>query len=270
LVGGATTIKGDVSSQFLSALLMVGPLARGPLTIHVQGELVSRPYVEMTLSTIRAFGGAVTFDGERCFQFAGGSGYHGARYAIEPDASAASYFFAAAAMTGGRVTVDGLGASSLQGDLRFVDLLRRMGCDVLMTDRSTTVVGAHLKGIDADMRDVSDTVPTLAAVACFASSPTVIRNVAHIRQKESDRVHALATELSKTGLRIEERADGMVIHPGPIQPVAFDTYHDHRMAMALSLIGLRVGGVVIRNPGCVAKTYPDYFADLERLCAGGE
>ena len=265
LPGGSASVRGDVSSQFLSALLMIGPLAREPLTITVAGPLVSLPYIEMTLSTMAAFGARLERDGDEAFRFPGAGGYVGVDYAIEPDASAASYFFASAAITGGSVTVEGLGTNSQQGDLAFVRELERMGCHVDMHAASTTVRGGTLHGIDADLCHLSDTVPTLAAVACFADSPTNIRNVMHIRRKECDRITALTTELSRAGLRIEERADGMVIHPGPITPIAFDTYDDHRMAMSLALLGLRVPGVVIRDPACTAKTYPDFFSDLRSL-----
>ena len=184
---------------------------------------------------------------------------------VEPDASAASYFFAAAAITGGRVTVPGLSAASLQGDVRFVDVLEQMGCEVKRETTGLTVHGGPLRGIDVDMNDISDTVMTLAAVACFAKGPTTIRNVAHIRHKETDRLHALATELRRVGAGVEVFGDGLTIMPGPLHGAAIETYNDHRMAMSLALVGLRVPGVIIRNPGCVAKTYPGFFEDLDRL-----
>jgi 3-phosphoshikimate 1-carboxyvinyltransferase len=187
------------------------------------------------------------------------------QYAIEPDASAASYFWAAAAITGGRITVSGLTRKSLQGDLRFVDLLEQMGCRVEECEAGITVHGGKLRGIDADMNDISDTVMTLGAVACFAEGSTTIRNVAHIRHKETDRIAALATELRKLGAGVEESPDGLTITPAPLRGCAVDTYNDHRMAMSLALVGLKVPGVVIRNPGCVAKTYPGFWQDLGRL-----
>ena len=265
LPGGEVVIRGDVSSQFLSALLMVAPLARGPLTVRVEGPLVSVPYIDMTLATMQAFGAQFERDDHREFRFSGGQGYRGAEYAIEPDASAASYFFGVAAVTGGEVTVPGLGLGALQGDLGFVRELEKMGCRVTMTADATTVQGGQLHGIDTDLCDLSDTVPTLAAVACFADTPTTIRGVEHVRRKETDRLAALATELRKTGAGIQEHVDGLTITPAPLQPAAFDTYKDHRMAMSLSLIGLRVAGVIIRDPGCTVKTYPQYFTDLSAL-----
>lgn len=265
--GGGVNVRGDVSSQFLSALLMAAPLARNNFTIAVDGVLVSQPYVDMTLATMEAFGVTCQRQDYREFFFPAGQKYVGTEYAIEPDASGASYFFGVAAITGGEVSVDGLGERSLQGDLGFVRVLESMGCTVEMTADRTTVQGGRLHGVDVDLCDLSDTVPTLAAVACFADSPTRIRNVAHVRRKETDRIAALVTELRKTGLEIEEHEDGLTIHPGPMQPAAFDTYDDHRMAMSLSLVGLKVPGVLIRDPACTSKTYPEFFADLDRVTA---
>jgi 3-phosphoshikimate 1-carboxyvinyltransferase len=271
-VGDRIRIKGNVSSQFLSALLMVAPLAcpgTDSFTIEVDGPLVSAPYVEMTVKMVRQWGLPIFPDGtefKTCH--AGAHGYQLPvldRYAIEPDASAASYFFAAAAITGGRVTVRNLPENSLQGDVRFVDLLAQMGCQVEKGASGITVRGRHLRGIDVDMNDISDTVMTLAAVACFAEGPTTIRNVGHIRHKETDRLSAIATELRKVGANVEEAADGLTITPGPLRGAAINTYNDHRMAMSMALIGLKVAGVVIRDPGCVAKTYPAFWEDLEKL-----
>jgi 3-phosphoshikimate 1-carboxyvinyltransferase len=191
--------------------------------------------------------------------------YQGLSYAIEPDASAASYFFAAAAITRGEVTVNGLSRDSLQGDVAFCDCLGRMGCDVRYAPDRITVVGKPLVGIDVDMNAISDTVQTLGAVALFAEGPTTIRGVAHIRHKETDRIHALAVELRKLGAEVEERADGLTITPRGLHGAQIDTYDDHRMAMSLALPGLVVPGVVIRDPGCTAKTYPRFFADLKKL-----
>jgi 3-phosphoshikimate 1-carboxyvinyltransferase len=194
--------------------------------------------------------------------------YQSRDYNIEPDASAASYFWAAAAITGGEVAVDGLSADSLQGDVAFVDCLERMGCEVRASD-SITVIGRELRGIDADMNAISDTVQTLAVVALFADGPTTIRNVAHIRHKETDRLSALATELRKVGADVSERPDVLVIEPGELRGASIDTYRDHRMAMSFALAGLRLAGVRINDPQCVEKTYPKFFADLESLTRGG-
>jgi 3-phosphoshikimate 1-carboxyvinyltransferase len=188
-------------------------------------------------------------------------------YDIEPDASAASYFWAAAAVTGGEVTVEGLSTTSLQGDVAFVDCLERMGCGVIREANSITVTGHPLRGIDVDMNSISDTVQTLAVVAAFAEGATTIRNVSHIRHKETDRISALATELRKLGVDAEERPDGLTITPGGHQAAEIATYNDHRMAMSFALAGLRIPGVRIRNPACVNKTYPLFFEDLSALTA---
>jgi 3-phosphoshikimate 1-carboxyvinyltransferase len=268
--GEGAVLKGDVSSQFVSALLMVAPFNHsGHLCIKLTGPLVSEPYVRMTERMMLDWGACWRFDAtERLyvFDFESMAGYLGREsYAIEPDASAASYFWAAAAILGGRVTVTGLTEHSLQGDVAFVDVLQQMGCRVEKCDAGITVHGAQLRGIDVDMNAISDTVMTLGAVACFADGPTRIRNVAHIRHKETDRIAALATELRRLGAEVEEFVDGLQITPRPLHGATVQTYNDHRMAMSLALVGLRVPGVVIDNPGCVAKTYPGFWQDLDRL-----
>jgi len=179
---------------------------------------------------------------------------------------AASYFWAAAAITGGEVTVDGLHKHSLQGDVQFVRCLEQIGCEVEWRDSSITVRGGALRGIEVDMNAISDTAQTLAAVALFAEGPTTITGIAHNRHKETDRIEDLATELRKLGAKVETRDDGLRIEPGQLRPAEIDTYDDHRMAMSLSLVGLRQRGVVIRDPGCTAKTYPQFFSDLQRAC----
>ncbi|WP_435015543.1 3-phosphoshikimate 1-carboxyvinyltransferase [Tundrisphaera sp. TA3] len=265
LDGGYAFVKGDVSSQFLSGLLMALPYAREQVSVEVDGVLVSKPYIEMTLAVMQEFGVRVGNRKFKRFDVEPGR-YTGRTYAIEPDASAASYFFAAAAITGGTVTVEGLGTATLQGDLAFVDLLEHMGCTVTREKGSTTVTGGPLRGIDVDMNAISDTVMTLAVVALFAPGITRIRNVAHIRHKETDRIAAVATELRKLGATVEEKPDGLIIFPpAAISPARIATYEDHRMAMAFSLAGLKAPGVTILDPGCVRKTYPAYWDDLARL-----
>jgi 3-phosphoshikimate 1-carboxyvinyltransferase len=265
LRGGTAQIRGDISSQFLSGLLMACPLAAGDVSLVVDGELVSRPYVEMTLAVMKAFGIAVPRGELRRFVIRGSQSYRACCYDIEPDASAASYFWGAAAVTAGRVAVEGLSAGALQGDVRFVDCLEQMGCLVTRDQASITVEGRPLRGIDIDMNAISDTVQTLAVVALFADGPTTIRNVAHIRHKETDRIGDLARELRKLGATVDERADGLTIMPGPLRGAAIDTYNDHRMAMSFSVAGLKISGVTVRDPGCTAKTYPNFFEDLKRL-----
>lgn len=265
-MGGTARIRGDRSSQFLSGLLMVGPFTPAETVVEIDGQLVSEPYIAMTLAMIDQFGYRVEVGPGHRYRFppAQGRRFCGA-YAIEPDASAASYFWALAAITGGRVTVSGLNHKSLQGDVRFVEVLEQMGCRVEECSAGITVFGGKLRGVDVDMNDISDTVMTLGAVACFAAGTTTIRNVDHIRHKETDRIAALATELRKLGAEVEERPDGLTITPRPLKGCAVDTYNDHRMAMSLALVGLKVPGVVIRDPGCVAKTYPGFWQDLEGL-----
>jgi 3-phosphoshikimate 1-carboxyvinyltransferase len=290
LSSGTVRIKGDISSQFLSALLMVVPYARGKVLIEVDGPLVSEPYVRMTVRLLEHWGMPLLHHSAENTYLIVGSESRGLpnsrrrveapaiadvtdprrhvrlrEYDIEPDASAASYFFAASAIAGGEVTVPGLSAQSLQGDVTFVEILEDMGCEVIRAGNSLTVRGGTLEGLDVDMNDISDTVMTLAAVACFAEGPTTIRNVAHIRHKETDRLHALAAELRRVGAGVKESFDGLTITPGPLHGATVETYNDHRMAMSMALIGLRVPGIVIRDPGCVAKTYPHFFDDLERL-----
>jgi 3-phosphoshikimate 1-carboxyvinyltransferase len=212
------------------------------------------------------FGAGVTvMEAPRRYVVAAPRNYSARLYAIEPDASAASYFWAAAAITGGEVTVEGLSDASLQGDVGFVDCLELMGCKIRRDLDGITVVGRPLSGIDVDMNAISDTVQTLSVVALFAKGPTTIRNVGHIRHKETDRITALATELRKLGARVEQQADGLAITPNAPHGATISTYDDHRMAMSFALAGLRISGVKIRDPQCVAKTYPEFFADLAGL-----
>ncbi len=269
LRGGRALIGGGVSSQFLSGLLMAAPYAAQPVELAVNGTLVSVPYVAMTERVMESFGADVVANPDyREIRVSNRRRFRGREYPIEPDASAASYFFAAAAITGGAVTVEGLTWDSLQGDVAFVKCLESMGARVNYGDggkTQITVEGGPLAGIDVDMNAISDTVPTLVVTALFAAGPTRIRNVAHIRHKETDRIAAVATELRKLGAAVDELADGFVIHPGNLRGAAIDTYDDHRMAMSFALAGLKIPGVVIRDPGCTAKTYPDFFADLKNL-----
>ena len=196
--------------------------------------------------------------------------YRATDYAIEPDASAASYFWAAAAIVGGKVTVEGLSAGALQGDVKFVDCLEKMGCQVESKEDSITVEGAELHGVEVDMNAISDTVQTLSAVALFAKGPTRITGVAHNRHKETDRIADLATELRRVGASVEELVDGLEITPRPLRDATFQTYDDHRMAMSLALIGLKQPGIQIADPGCTSKTYPHYFADLAKVVESTE
>ncbi len=268
LQGGATSIHGDISSQFLSSLLMAAPACRKTVHVRVEGTLVSKPYITMTLQMMQAFGASVQYPDDLSSFRIEPQPYRSGTYDIEPDASAASYFFGAAAVTGGSVTVTGLSRHALQGDVGFAAALEQMGCHVSWQSDRITVTGRPLHGIDIDMNAISDTAQTLSAVAVFADSPTTIRNVGHMRHKETDRIAAVVTELQRAGIQAEELADGLRIHPGIPHPAEIQTYDDHRMAMSFSLLGLKVPGIRILDPGCTAKTYPRYFEDLAALCAG--
>jgi 3-phosphoshikimate 1-carboxyvinyltransferase len=268
LPGGRAVVRGDISSQYLSGLMMAIPSAAGAVELAIDGPLVSQPYVWMTLEVMKSFG--VTLDATSDltkFNTPGRQIYQAANYAIEPDASAASYFWAAAAIVGGSVKVEGLSGASLQGDVGVVDLLEQMGAKVDRQADSITVTGGQLRGITANMNAVSDMVQTIAAVALFAEGPTEIRGVAHNRHKETDRIAAVATELRKLGADVDEFEDGLRITPGNLRGASVATYDDHRMAMSLALVGLKVPGVEIQDPGCTAKTYPEYFDDLARVVA---
>ncbi len=266
LYGGAVRVKSDTSSQYLSGLLLAAPFAGAETVIEVGAGAVSEPYIAMTVALLRDFGLTVDEAEPGRYVVPGRQSHDRREYAVEPDASSASYFFAAAAITGGRATLTGLTRKSLQGDIAFVDALARMGCAVTEWPDALTVTAGPLRGIDLDMNAISDTAMTLAAVACFADGPTTIRNVAHVRHKETDRLAATAAELRKFGATVTETADGLVIVPGALTGATVDTYDDHRLAMSLALVGLRVPGVVVNDPGCVAKTYPGFWRDLERAC----
>lgn len=267
LRGGTAEVAGNISSQFLSGLMMAAPLAESPVTLQVDGELVSMPYVEMTAAVMREFGAHICGTGMGPFVIESSCKYRGITYAIEPDATAASYFWAAAAITGGQATVEGLNQQALQGDVRFCEILRQMGCWVNYREQQIEVIGCdNLKGVSVDMSQISDTVQTLAAVALFAHGPTTVRGVAHNRVKETDRISDLARELTKLGAHVDEFDDGLTITPpSSLTPCEIDTYHDHRMAMSLALVGLRQAGIVIKDPDCTNKTYPYFWQDLAKF-----
>ncbi len=267
LVGGKTAIRGDVSSQYLSAILMVAPYAQGPVEIIVEGPLHSKPYIDLTLSVMADFGVEVFRDGYEHFSIQPQKYQTPCNYVIESDASAASYFFAAPVICGGWVEVKNISKNSRQGDIRFLELLEKMGCIVIEMDDAIRVNAPDiLRGIEVDMRDISDTFMTLAAIAPFANSPTTIRGIASSRVKETDRIFATATELRRLGVTVDEYPDGLTIYPCEhLQPAQIHTYDDHRIAMSFALIGLRVPGIEILDPGCVAKTFPNYFEVLGEL-----
>jgi 3-phosphoshikimate 1-carboxyvinyltransferase len=264
--GGTARVRGDISSQYLSALLIAAPYFGRGLILEAEGELVSAPYLVMTASTMAAFGVRVDRAGERRFRVAPGQRYTARDYTVEPDASAASYFFAAAAVTGGHVRVPHLGRDSAQGDLALLDVLERMGCTVDRGDAAIEVRGpARLRGVEADFTDMGDVATTLAAIAPFADAPVRITGVAQTHYEECDRPVAAATELRRMGIRVEDDWDSLTIYPGEPRPATIDTYGDHRLAMSFAVTGLRAPGITIADPDVVAKTFPDYFAALDRL-----
>jgi len=267
LPGGKTKIAGNISSQFLSALLMVAPYAKSPVEIEVTTDLNSKPYVDMTIATMKDFGVDIERRDYTKFKVHSSTYSPLSSYKIESDASAASYFFAAPAICGGKVRVEDISRNSKQGDIAFLDVLHEMGCQIVDGENFIEVIDTQsLQGIDIDMCDIPDTAQTLAAIAPFASSPTRIRGIASARHKETDRIHATCTELARMGVSVEEHEDGMTIYPcEKFHPATIKTYNDHRMAMAFSLIGLRFDGVTIENPSCVSKTFPDYFEVLNSL-----
>ena len=271
--GGEVVLDAGQSSQYLTALLLLGPLTRKGLRIRVT-DLVSVPYVEITIAMMRAFGVEVvreTVLGEDVFAVPPG-GYRATTYAVEPDASTASYFFAAAAVTpGGEVTVPGLGEGALQGDLAFVDVLRRMGAEVSVRPDGTTVRGTgSLRGLTVNMRDISDTMPTLAAIAPFASGPVRIEDVANTRVKECDRLDACAENLRRLGADVRTGPDWIEIHPGAFTTAGAEikSYGDHRIVMSFAVAGLRVPGISFDDPGCVRKTFPGFHEVFAAFRAG--
>ena len=267
LPGGRTVVRAGGSSQFVSGLLMAAPYAEHAVTLDVEGR-ESWPYVGITAGVMRHFGVEVEADGGFGRLSVARGPYRASRFEVEPDASAASYFLALAAVTGGRVRVPGLGSGSSQGDLRFAGVLEEMGCDVDLGDDHVGVRGPErLRGVEVDMGAFSDTMMTLAAIAPFASSPTTITNVGHTRHQETDRISAVATELARLGVGVEEWRDGLRITPGPLRPAVVETYTDHRMAMAFAVAGLAAPApaVTIQDPGCVTKTFPGYFRVIEGL-----
>jgi 3-phosphoshikimate 1-carboxyvinyltransferase len=262
------TIDASVSSQFTSGLLLAAPCMPEGLKIHIDGDVVSRPYLDMTITVMASFGVDVEQPDDRTFVVPTG-GYLARDYEVEPDASAASYFFAAAAICGGTVRVDGLGSHSMQGDIRFVDVLADMGAKVVVDESSITVTGVALHGVSADFSQISDTAQTAAAVAVFAEGPTTISGIGFIRKKETNRVAAVVSELRRLGVDATEDEDGFTVIPGPVHPATIETYDDHRMAMSMALIGYAISGVSISDPNCVRKTFPTYFEEMERLRPGG-
>lgn len=264
-VGGRIDVVGSTSSQFVSSLLLSAPYAKRPVTLHVKGGISSMPYVHMSLHVMRSFGAAIDTDDLTMFHVHNDQRYIGHEFRIEADASAATYFLAAAAITNGHVVITNLSVESLQSDVRFISILGDMGCTIVKHNDSIELHGGTLRGIDIDMNEMPDCVPTLAVVAAFAEGPTIIQNIAHLQHKETNRLTALATELTKLGTKVEASDDGLVIHPQPMKGTTIETYNDHRMAMSFAVAGLKVEGIRIQNPMCVAKSFPGFWEEFKKI-----
>jgi len=278
LEGGPCSMNGDVSSQFLTALLQVAPYARKDVTVSIVGDLVSKPYVDITQAVMRSFGAEFENDNYEVLRIKAGQRYQPIDYDVEADASNASYFLAAAAVTGGRVKLSNLGAASIQGDIKFIEVLEKMGCTITRGEQLVVQGPPQLHGVDVDMEAIPDTAQTLAVLCAFADAPSHVTGLASLRVKETDRIAAVTTELRKLGVRVDEGRDSWTIYPltsevlnssplgrgaeergGVGSEVLIDTYQDHRMAMSFAVAGLKRPGVVINDPGCVAKTFPDFW-----------
>lgn len=264
--GGAVTVNCGLSSQFLSALLLIGPYTAKGLDIQVIGGPVSRPYIDLTVEVMSRFGVDVQRQGYRRFQVPGGKLYRCARYTVEPDCSQAGYFWTAAAITGGSVKVLGTRADTLQGDFRLVRVLADMGCSVSEEADGVRLTGGRLRAVDVDMADMPDMVPTLAVAAAFARGTTCMRSVAHLRRKESDRLAAVVAGLGNLGIRAVADADTLTVWGGNPRGAPIDPHDDHRIAMSFALAGLKVPGVGIENESCVAKSFPSFWQVLAELC----
>jgi 3-phosphoshikimate 1-carboxyvinyltransferase len=261
----SVVVNCSVSSQFLSALLLIGPCIQNGLSIRVEGDLVSRPYVDLTLDVMEKFGAKISRQGYESFSVSGDHAYQPGEYTVETDASNASYFFAAGAVSGVPVTVANISRESLQGDIRFLAVLQKMGATVSETEQGVTVCGKDLTGVTVDMGDMPDMVPTLAVVAAFAKGDTIISNVAHLRAKESDRLAAVATELARMGISVSAGRDTLAITGGAPKKASIRTYEDHRMAMSFAVAGLKVPGLVITEAFCVEKSFPNFWDVWEGL-----
>jgi 3-phosphoshikimate 1-carboxyvinyltransferase len=270
LLGGPVRMSGALSSQFISGVLMAGPMALNGVHVMIEDHVVQRDYVAMTLDMMETFGAVVEADPDLSDMRVESGGYRPADVTLEADASTATYFLALAAVTAGTVTVTNLGTATRQPDLRFIDVLERMGCAVVRAPGRVTVQGpARLTGgLDVDMRPLSDATLTLAAIAPFADGPVAISGVEHIRRHESDRIAVICRALADLGVPVEERADGLTVHPARPRWGAMATHDDHRVAMALAVLGAAAEGVRLHEPGCVSKTCPPFFERLAALGVG--
>ena len=265
LKGGTAKIRGEESSQFLSGLLMVAPYALRDVCVEVIGDLVSKPYVDITRHVMSAFGVEVQGEGYHSFFVRSGQRYLPQVYRIEGDASHASYFFSAAAIIRGKVRVENFYSTSIQGDTGFLNILEKMGCNIIRGDSWAEVQGGELRGIEIDMNEMPDLVPTLAVTASFAHGKTIIQNIGHLRLKESDRIRALASDLVKMGIRVEEGRDWLKVEGGEAHGAEIETHNDHRLAMSFAIAGLAIPGVKIQGEACVDKSFPDFWKTFGRL-----
>ncbi|MBI2659654.1 3-phosphoshikimate 1-carboxyvinyltransferase [Candidatus Woesearchaeota archaeon] len=263
--GGNARLKSGISSQYLSSILMCAPYAKKDVAISIAGNLTSKPYIDITLDVMKNFGVNVKNHDYKKFTIRNTEKYKPRVYKVEGDASSASYFFAAAAITKGKVMVKNINPRSKQGDIKFLDTLKRMGCGVRKGNDFAEVKGESLKGIDVEMGNMPDIVPTLAVTSIFADGMTIIRNASNLRYKETDRLKALAFELRKIGANVEERQDGLAIKRKRLQKAVVETYNDHRMAMSFAIAGLAISGIRIKNPNCVAKSFPDFWEKFSLL-----
>ena len=266
VTGGEVRLAGNKSSQYLTSILLSAPYFKNNTTIHILGDLTSKSYANITLDIMRSFGVLVENENHARFNVTCGQCYRAREYRVEGDWSSASYFLAAAAVTGGVVTLTGLNPDSVQGDVQFLDALGRMGCEIDKSKEKTRLKGNPMQGITINMNTMPDAVQTLAVTALFAEGETVITGIANLKIKETDRIHALETELSRLGARVTSGDDFLAIQPGKnYSGVEVETYDDHRMAMSFAVAGLKIPGVKIKNPRCVEKSFPDFFDRFERL-----
>jgi 3-phosphoshikimate 1-carboxyvinyltransferase len=264
--GGRINLKASISSQFVSSILLSSPYAKRPVALHINGKLSSMPYVDMTIHVMRSFGAIIDSIEMRTFNVNNRERYIGHEFTVEADASSATYFLGAAAITNGRVIIENLSSESLQGDIQFLGVLSDMGCTIIKHEDRIEIHGGKLHGIDIDMNEMPDCVPTLAVVAAFAKGATTIKNIAHVRHKETDRLAALSAELSKIGARTELSEDELVIYPQQsLRGAEINTYNDHRIAMSFAIAGLQVEGISILNPYCVTKSFPLFWEEFKKL-----
>lgn len=263
--GGKIDIDASISSQYVSSILLSAPYARQPVHLHIKGKLSSMPYVDMSIHVMRYFGAEVEILDESNYYVNNNQRYIAQKFTVEGDASAATYFFAAAAISGGRVIINNLTPESLQGDAKFTKILEEMGCRITQSKENIEVQGSKLKGIEVDMNSMPDCVPMLAVIAAFAQGPTTILNVNQLIYKETDRLKALCNELTRIGAKVERHDDGLTIYPRPLHGAVIETYNDHRIAMSFAIAGLRVDGIAIKNPSCVSKSFPNFWDEFQKL-----